>query len=160
MLRHNIFAIYFFIPQVIRHEGFAGLYRGLVPQLIGVAPEKAIKLTVNDLVRDKLTPTDGQKLPMYAEIIAGACAGSSQVVFTNPLEIVKIRLQVAGEIAGGGKVSALGVVKELGLFGLYKGARACLLRDVPFSAIYFPAYAHTKAAFADEDGLVCGCVCA
>ena len=32
------------------------------------------------------------------------------------------------------------------------GARACLLRDVPFSAIYFPAYAHTKAAFADEDG--------
>lgn len=36
--------------------------------------------------------------------------------------------------------------------GLYKGARACLLRDVPFSAIYFPAYAHTKAAFADEDG--------
>lgn len=73
-------------------------------------------------------------------------------MFTNPLEIVKIRLQVAGEIAGGGKVRALHVVKELGLFGLYKGARACLLRDVPFSAIYFPAYAHTKAAFADEDG--------
>lgn len=47
---------------------------------------------------------------------------------------------------------ALGVVRELGLFGLYKGARACLLRDVPFSAIYFPAYAHTKALFADEDG--------
>lgn len=73
-------------------------------------------------------------------------------MFTNPLEIVKIRLQVAGEIAGGTKVRAWHVVKELGLFGLYKGARACLLRDVPFSAIYFPAYAHTKAAFADEDG--------
>ena len=41
-------------------------------------------------------------------------------MFTNPLEIVKIRLQVAGEIAGGGKISALGVVKELGIFGLYK----------------------------------------
>lgn len=33
--------------KVIRHEGFFGLYRGLVPQLMGVAPEKAIKLTVN-----------------------------------------------------------------------------------------------------------------
>lgn len=65
-------------------------------------------------------------------------------MFTNPLEIVKIRLQVAGEIAGGQKVRAIYVVKELGLFGLYKGARACLLRDVPFSAIYFPAYAHVK----------------
>lgn len=32
--------------KVIRHEGILGLYRGLVPQLMGVAPEKAIKLTV------------------------------------------------------------------------------------------------------------------
>lgn len=120
---------------------------------MGVAPEKAIKLTVNDLVRDKFTNKQGV-ISGYAEVIAGGCAGASQVVFTNPLEIVKIRLQVAGEIAGGGKVRALDVVRELGLFGLYKGARACLLRDVPFSAIYFPAYAHTKAAFADEDGYV------
>ena len=44
-----------------------------------------------------------------------------QVMFTNPLEIVKIRLQVAGEIAGSAKVSAWSVVKELGFFGLYKG---------------------------------------
>lgn len=137
--------------KVIRHEGFLGLYRGLVPQLIGVAPEKAIKLTVNDLVRDKFTNKQGV-IPGWAEVVAGGCAGGSQVVFTNPLEIVKIRLQVAGEIAGGVKVRAWDVVKELGLFGLYKGARACLLRDVPFSAIYFPAYAHTKAKFADEDG--------
>ena len=33
--------------KVIRHEGVTGLYRGLVPQLMGVAPEKAIKLTVS-----------------------------------------------------------------------------------------------------------------
>lgn len=32
--------------KVVRHEGVFGLYRGLVPQLMGVAPEKAIKLTV------------------------------------------------------------------------------------------------------------------
>lgn len=42
------------------------------------------------------------------------------MIFTNPLEIVKIRLQVAGEIAGASKVRAWTVVKELGLFGLYK----------------------------------------
>lgn len=47
-------------------------------------------------------------------------AGGSQVIFTNPLEIVKIRLQVAGEIATAQKPSALMVVKDLGLFGLYK----------------------------------------
>ena len=41
-------------------------------------------------------------------------------MFTNPLEIVKIRLQVAGEIATAERLSAISVVKELGFFGLYK----------------------------------------
>ncbi len=69
-------------------------------------------------------------------------------VFTNPLEIVKIRLQVQGEVAktveGATRRSAMWIVKNLGLVGLYKGASACLLRDVPFSAIYFPTYNHIK----------------
>ncbi|XP_078084516.1 calcium-binding mitochondrial carrier protein Aralar1 isoform X1 [Mustelus asterias] len=137
--------------KVIRYEGIFGLYRGLLPQLLGVAPEKAIKLTVNDFVRDKFTQRDGS-IPVVAEILAGGCAGGSQVIFTNPLEIVKIRLQVAGEITTGPRVSALSVMRDLGFLGLYKGAKACFLRDIPFSAIYFPVYAHTKLAFADEQG--------
>ncbi|NXH67865.1 CMC1 protein, partial [Hydrobates tethys] len=141
--------------KVLRFEGFFGLYRGLLPQLIGVAPEKAIKLTVNDFVRDKFTKKDGS-IPLPAEALAGGCAGASQVIFTNPLEIVKIRLQVAGEITTGPRVSALSVIKDLGLLGLYKGAKACFLRDIPFSAIYFPVYAHSKLMLADENGHVGG----
>ncbi|XP_050406141.1 electrogenic aspartate/glutamate antiporter SLC25A13, mitochondrial [Patella vulgata] len=137
--------------KVIRHEGILGLYRGLAPQLVGVAPEKAIKLTMNDLMRDKLMNKDGS-IPVWAEMVSGGTAGACQVVFTNPLEIVKIRLQVAGEIASQGRVSAISVIKDLGFFGLYKGSKACFLRDIPFSAIYFPAYAHTKKFFADENG--------
>lgn len=53
-------------------------------------------------------------------------AGGSQVIFTNPLEIVKIRLQVAGEITTGPRVSAVNVVRELGFFGLYKVMCLCL----------------------------------
>uniref|UniRef100_W5L544 Solute carrier family 25 member 13 n=1 Tax=Astyanax mexicanus TaxID=7994 RepID=W5L544_ASTMX len=139
--------------KVVRYEGFFGLYRGLVPQLLGVAPEKAIKLTVNDFVRGKTMQRDGT-VPLPYEILAGGCAGGSQVIFTNPLEIVKIRLQVAGEITTGPRVSALSVIRDLGFFGLYKGAKACFLRDIPFSAIYFPCYAHLKAGLADEDGRV------
>lgn len=41
-------------------------------------------------------------------------------MFTNPLEIVKIRLQVAGEIVGTQRVSAFSVIRELGFLGLYK----------------------------------------
>lgn len=102
---------------------------------------------MNDFVRDKFTTKDN-KIPFLAEIVAGGCvsrihlilqpalfaddgmdrnkntyfnqAGGSQVIFTNPLEIVKIRLQVAGEITTGPRVSALSVVRDLGFFGLYK----------------------------------------
>ena len=77
--------------KVLRHEGLTGLYRGLVPQLMGVAPEKAIKLTVNDFVRDHIQDKRTGHISLFGEILAGGCAGASQVMFTNPLEIVKIR---------------------------------------------------------------------
>ncbi|PWZ01752.1 mitochondrial carrier [Testicularia cyperi] len=137
------------VKKVFRNEGLRGFYSGLGPQLLGVAPEKAIKLTVNDLVRGHAKDPITGAITLPWELIAGGTAGGCQVIFTNPLEIVKIRLQVAGEIAkaeGGDRVArgAVHIVRQLGLVGLYRGASACLLRDIPFSAIYFPAYAHLK----------------
>jgi solute carrier family 25 aspartate/glutamate transporter 12/13 len=119
--------------KVIKNEGFLGLYSGVLPQLVGVAPEKAIKLTVNDLVRGKLTDKSTGNIKLPLEMLAGGTAGACQVVFTNPLEIVKIRLQIQGELAknveGVPRRSAMWIVRNLGLVGLYKGASACLLRD-------------------------------
>lgn len=66
--------------KVIKNEGALGLYSGVVPQLIGVAPEKAIKLTVNDLVRGFFTDKDSNRIAIPAEILAGASAGACQVV--------------------------------------------------------------------------------
>ncbi|KAI9849694.1 MAG: mitochondrial aspartate-glutamate transporter agc1 [Sclerophora amabilis] len=140
--------------KVIRNEGFRGLYSGVLPQLVGVAPEKAIKLTVNDLVRSRYTDKQTGRIWWPHELLAGGTAGACQVIFTNPLEIVKIRLQVQGEIAknveGAPRRSAMWIVRNLGLVGLYKGASACLLRDVPFSAIYFPTYNHLKRDYFGE----------
>jgi solute carrier family 25 aspartate/glutamate transporter 12/13 len=74
--------------KVIKNEGFRGLYSGVLPQLVGVAPEKAIKLTVNDLVRGKMTDKDSGAIKLPAEIMAGGMAGGCQVVgFSN--EFVK-----------------------------------------------------------------------
>lgn len=73
---------------------------------------------------------------MPLEILAGGSAGGAQVLFTNPLEIIKIRLQVQGQVAlhtGAAPKSAVQIIRELGFSGLYKGAGACLLRDIPFS---------------------------
>lgn len=68
------------------------MYRGLLPQLMGVAPEKAIKLTVNDLVRDKFTDKQGV-IPAWCEILAGACVSLSEPSFRF---ILILRLIVLG----------------------------------------------------------------
>uniref|UniRef100_A0A7S2XI43 Calmodulin n=1 Tax=Attheya septentrionalis TaxID=420275 RepID=A0A7S2XI43_9STRA len=153
------------LRKTLASEGFIGLYRGLLPQLVGVAPEKAIKLSVNDMLRDTFTTSDLQtgesNIHFPLEMLSGGCAGACQVLVTNPLEITKIRLQVQGETvrilkAAGRSVpppqSAVAICKELGMVGLYKGAAACLLRDIPFSAIYFPAYAFSKDYLINREG--------
>lgn len=73
--------------KVVRNEGVRGLYSGVLPQLVGVAPEKAIKLTVNDLARKWLTDKDGN-ISLVREMIAGGSAGGCQVV--SPPRIANI----------------------------------------------------------------------
>ena len=47
---------------------------------------------------------------------------------------------------GGAKLSAtqlaLGLLREKGIAGLYKGLGSTIARDVTFSMIYFPLFAH------------------
>lgn len=67
------------VKKVVRYEGAAGLYRGLLPQLVGVCPEKAIKLTMNDLVRDKFLNFNGNNtIHRWQEIVAGGCVSFYQ----------------------------------------------------------------------------------
>jgi solute carrier family 25 aspartate/glutamate transporter 12/13 len=66
--------------KVIKNEGVRGLYSGVLPQMVGVAPEKAIKLTVNDLVRGKMTDKKTNSIWWGYEALAGASAGGCQVV--------------------------------------------------------------------------------
>lgn len=147
--------------KTIRSEGYFGMYRGAAVNLTLVTPEKAIKLAANDFFRFHLSK-DGQKLTLLKEMLAGCGAGTCQVIVTTPMEMLKIQLQDAGRIAAqrklmpqtvapGGPVEMKSptamqltreLLKEKGIAGLYKGLGATLLRDVPFSIIYFPLFAN------------------
>jgi solute carrier family 25 (mitochondrial aspartate/glutamate transporter), member 12/13 len=70
--------------KVLKHEGFRGFYSGVLPQLVGVAPEKAIKLTVNDLARGTFMDKKTNQIPLPAEMLAGGSAGACQVVSLYP----------------------------------------------------------------------------
>ncbi|KAK2185528.1 hypothetical protein NP493_231g01005 [Ridgeia piscesae] len=141
--------------KTFRNEGFFGMYRGSGVNLLLITPEKAIKLVGNDFFRHHLVNKQN-KLTLPREMLAGSGAGMCQIVVTTPMELLKIQLQDAGRTAGAAvssgqkvKVSAtriaLGLFRERGIVGLYKGTGATMFRDVTFSAIYFPLFAHLNA---------------
>lgn len=49
---------------------------------MGVAPEKAIKLTVNDFCRDKFSDKNGN-IPLVGEIVSGACVSLYFQLFSD-----------------------------------------------------------------------------
>lgn len=98
----------------------------------------------------KRVGSDAENIPLQYGIVAGATAGFCQVVATNPMEMIKIQMQVASlRLAPGEKPkTAWEVTKGLGLKGIYRGTAACLMRDVPFSILFFPSFAILKEYFA------------
>ena len=138
---------------LLKTEGVLGFYNGLRVNLLGVMPEKAIKLAANETFREFFTARNGNgKIKVHQEMLSGAGAGFCQVIATNPMELVKIRMQLESDRPPADRRSTLTIVRKLGIRGVYKGTMSTLLRDVPFSFIFFPLYANIVKALSDEDG--------
>lgn len=140
------------LRTVFKNEGFISLYRGALPNLLLIVPEKTIKLSVNDYMRGVLSK-DGKTVTPANQLVAAATAGFFQVFITAPMEMMKIYGQDAGRIhaMNGGAAASPTVVstrfpvrvimQQYGIRGFYKGFAATLMRDIPFSMIYFPLFA-------------------
>ncbi|XP_049851148.1 mitochondrial substrate carrier family protein X-like [Schistocerca gregaria] len=141
------------ICQVIKniaHGGPLKFYKGLPAVLVGIIPEKAIKLSVNDFAIDAFkTHLRTESLPIPYLVLSGAIAGTAQVIATNPMEVVKIRMQVQQTSHNPGYIRT---IRQLGLLGLYRGVGATLLRDVPFSMLYFSIYGYMRQALVNSSG--------
>jgi solute carrier family 25 aspartate/glutamate transporter 12/13 len=130
--------------EIIKKHGFSKLYNGSVVQLIGIGPEKSIKLFINNsLLNYNIHP-----------IISGCLAGASQVIVSNPIEIIKIQYQLNIYNKNFKFIDAIKNIHNTNqsshfnlyhiIKNLYKGSSLCLLRDIPFSGIYFPTYLYIK----------------
>ncbi|XP_066311913.1 nicotinamide adenine dinucleotide transporter 2, mitochondrial-like isoform X1 [Miscanthus floridulus] len=143
--------------QILKNEGLPGLYRGLSPTIVALFPTWAVTFSVYNHMKGVLHSKDSNngELSVQANVLAASCAGIATATATNPLWVVKTRLQTQGMRPGvvpyQSILSALQrIAKEEGIRGLYSGLLPSLV-GVAHVAIQLPVYEKVKLYFARRD---------
>ncbi|KAK3438183.1 adenine nucleotide transporter BT1, chloroplastic/mitochondrial [Eucalyptus grandis] len=135
--------------DIMKHDGWKGLFRGNLVNVIRVAPSKAIELFAYDTVNKQLSHKPGEqpKLPLPASLVAGACAGVSSTICTYPLELVKTRLTVQRGVYDGMFDAFLKIVRDEGPAELFRGLAPSLIGVIPYAATNYFAYDTLRKAY-------------
>lgn len=101
-------------------------------------PQTMIYFTAYDQLKLKLGDTN----PYYAPLVAGPIARTFAVSIISPLEMLRTKMQAESVTHSARDYAVLlsDAVKVDGMSSLWRGLGATLLRDVPFSAIYWMGY--------------------
>ncbi|EMG48895.1 Mitochondrial ornithine carrier protein, putative, partial [Candida maltosa Xu316] len=136
------------VKQTIAKDGLLGLYRGVLPPLLGVTPMFAVSFWGYDVGKRLVSQFTGKSIDTF-EIKEISTAGFISAIPTTlvaaPFERVKVMMQ----IQEGTKSTSMGaVVAEMyrtgGIRSIFKGSAATLARDGPGSALYFATYEYLK----------------
>ncbi|KAL0921155.1 hypothetical protein M5K25_008202 [Dendrobium thyrsiflorum] len=135
--------------NVLKNEGWTGLFRGNFVNVIRVAPSKAIELFAYDTVKKILTPKSNEQpiLHIPPSLVAGACAGISSTLFTYPLELLKTRLTIEKDVYDNLLHAFVKIIREEGPTELYRGLTPSLIGVVPYAATNYFTYDMLKKAY-------------
>jgi solute carrier family 25 protein 33/36 len=153
--------------QILRsiyvHEGYRALFKGLGPNLVGVVPARAINFYVygngKRILSDHFGYYDSKTTPWSIHLGAAAIAGIATGTATNPIWLVKTRLQLDksnAESGGTGRQYKNSwdcikqTVRHEGIRGLYKGLSASYL-GVTESSLQWVMYEQMKMFLARRE---------
>ncbi|CAH4030168.1 mitochondrial carrier protein Rim2 [Pieris rapae] len=142
------------IRYIVKNEGARALFKGLGPNIVGVAPSRAIYFCTYSQAKAILN----QHIPPDTPIVhlsAASAAGFVSCTMTNPIWFVKTRLQLDGQ-----NITALECIKRIyakhGIKGFYKGITASYM-GISETVVHFVLYEGVKArlmAARSKDGVV------
>lgn len=154
------FEILFSIQRV---EGWRGLFKGLGPSLTGVVPATAIKFYAYGNCKRLLPQVlECEKDATLVHILSAATAGIVTGTATNPIWLVKTRLQLdRSHMRDGGAMNVprykssidciRQVLRDEGFKGLYRGLAASYLGVIETS-LHLTLYERMKTSLAQQSG--------
>ncbi|XP_060924571.1 solute carrier family 25 member 44-like [Limanda limanda] len=118
------------MSQIYAADGFRGFYRGYTASLITYIPNSAVWWPLYHFYAEqlsKLAPSDCPHLVLQG--IAGPLASATASTVTNPMDVVRARVQVEGRSSVIETFRQL--IKEEGYRGLTKGLTARIISSTP-----------------------------
>lgn len=160
------------ISNIIRQEGVSGVYRGLGISIMREASLNVLRLGLYDPLmsvahegyRDMASASETGLPPLYKRIAVGSLCGVIGSMASNPMELVKCRLQCAGESATSSHMyqykgvgdAMRSIVRTEGFGGLWNGAKVFAIRNAVGSAANLSTFSALKAYLVrrfDEDSI-------
>ncbi|KAG7317888.1 hypothetical protein KOW79_018923 [Hemibagrus wyckioides] len=130
--------------KIVRMEGIKSLWSGLPPTLVMAVPATVIYFTSYDQLCALLKLRMGEKADL-APLVAGATARVGSATLISPLELIRTKLQSERQSYRQLSEVIRSAIRTEGWLALWRGLGPTLLRDVPFSAMYWFNYEKGKA---------------
>lgn len=134
------------LKHIVQTEGGRALFKGLGPNIVGVAPSRAIYFCAYSKAKNALNTVGiiPANSPLV-HIMSASCAGFVSATLTNPIWFVKTRLQL--DYNANAKQSVTECVRRIyatqGLIGFYKGITASYV-GISETVIHFVIYEALK----------------
>ncbi|XP_055454243.1 solute carrier family 25 member 36 isoform X1 [Psammomys obesus] len=134
------------LKVILEKEGPRSLFRGLGPNLVGVAPSRAIYFAAYSNCKEKLNGVfDPDSTQVH--MVSAAMAGFTAITATNPIWLIKTRLQLDARNRGEKRMGAFECVRKVyqtdGLKGFYRGMSASYA-GISETVIHFVIYESIK----------------
>eukprot|EP00833_Pecoramyces_ruminatium_P009107 jgi/Orpsp1_1/1183139/evm.model.c7180000084039.2 len=148
-LKHN--GTFKTVIDIIKTDGYKGLYQGLTPNLIGNTVSWGIYFSIYSMKKDQYRKkNNGKRLTKVQHMIASCQAGLITQVSTTPIWLIKTRMCVQNPNDPEAYKNVLDAAKKIykheGLRGFYKGMLPTLI-GTSHGAIQFMTYEEMKILY-------------
>ncbi|KAE9553259.1 hypothetical protein FO519_003517 [Halicephalobus sp. NKZ332] len=136
--------------KITRNEGIRSLWSGLSPTIVSAIPATVLYYTLYDNLLVNSVNRFGEKF--YIPLLVGVFSRTAAVTIVSPLEMIRTKMQ-SEQISYYQIGKALkSMIKSDGYSSLFRGLAPTIMRDIPFSAIYWTSFEALKKRFLEHFG--------